>query len=66
MTTKYQEPGDVPNDVLCTRLEELAEASQHRLSRDREFTMRVPAEVDRDADIVLTEAAKRIRAFINT
>ena len=28
---------------------------------DREFTMRVPAELDRDPDLVLSQAAKRIR-----
>ena len=61
MSRKYHDPADVPNDVLCERLKELAEASKNQISREREYTMRIPAEVDRDADIVLTEAARRLR-----
>ena len=61
MSRKYKEPKDVPNDVLCERLKELAKAVQDRDAISREYTMRIPAEVDRDADIVLTEAARRLR-----
>ena len=53
---------------LLTRLE--AVKRQHhdlsvavsggRESQSREFTMRIPAECDRDADLVLSEAAHRI------
>lgn len=31
-----------------------------KILKDREFTMRVPPENDRDADIVLSEAARRL------
>ncbi len=51
-----------PSDVLCKRLDELSKAvTQGRETVGREFTMRVPAEPDRDADLVLSSAAERIR-----
>ncbi len=58
MSTKYEEPKLVPTSVLIERLKELADAIA-KGNRD-ELTMRIPAEVDRDADIVLAEAAKRL------
>lgn len=65
MSTIYRESKDVPTNVLCDRLDELARAvTQGREAKEQEFTMRVPAELDRDADLVLSEAAKRLRAAI--
>lgn len=64
MSRKYNHDDRVPNEVLAKRLEELAEAvTKPRDSEEflREFTMRVPAELDRDADLVISEAANRIR-----
>jgi len=58
MSTKYEEPRLVPTSVLIEPLKELADAIA-KGNRD-ELTMRIPAEVDRDADIVLMEAAKRL------
>ena len=61
MSSKYQDVSDVPTETLCKRLAELAHAvtiSDRRMMR--EFTMRIPAEVDRDADIVISEAARRL------
>ena len=59
MSTKYEDPKLVPTSVLIERLKELADAIA-KGNRD-ELTMRIPAEVDRDDDIVLTEAAKRLK-----
>lgn len=63
MSQKYKQSKDVPNEVIIERLRELAKAVTKRDSLEREFTMRVPAELDRDADLVLSEAAKRLEAF---
>lgn len=60
MSTKYTDPDNIPTDVLCDRLETLSEAVTSD-AMDREFTMRIPAELDRDADCVLLEAARRLR-----
>ena len=61
MSNKYKNGRDVPSDVLCARLRQLSDAvTKGRDSICREFTMRVPAELDRDADLVLSEAAQRI------
>lgn len=62
MSTNYKHNDRVPSETLCTRLDELAHAVT--LGHDavtREFSMRIPAELDHDADIVLSEAARRIR-----
>jgi len=63
MSTKYADPKLVPTSVLIERLKELADALT-KGNRD-ELTMRIPAEVDRDADIVLAEAAKRLEWLMN-
>lgn len=64
MSTKYRTSEEVPTAVLCERLHQLAEAiSNGKEYTGREFTMRVPAEVDRDADLVMTEAAQRLEAL---
>jgi hypothetical protein len=64
---KYQRSEDVPTEVLIARLQELVRAITKRGQPDwSEFYMRIPAEVDHDADIVLSEAARRLRAITNT
>lgn len=65
MSTKYKDVKEVPSSVLAKRLEELSDACVERMKGNKlkfkqEFTFRIPAEVDRDADIVLQEAALRI------
>lgn len=63
MSRRYDDPGEVPQDVLVKRLRELSSAVSSRQpgkTIPEEFTMRIPAEVDRDADIVLCEAAIRL------
>lgn len=61
MSTKYRDSADVPTDVIVARLRRLVGAiTGGRESMDGEFTMRVPAECDRDADLVLAEAARRL------
>jgi len=48
--------------VLADRLKELSSVvSNNRDRMESEFTMRIPAEVDRDADLVLMEASRRLR-----
>ena len=64
MSTKYKHPKEVPLQVIVARLRELATAiTKGRDSQEREFTMSIPAERDRDADIVINEAANRIGAL---
>ena len=64
MSTKYKKSSDVPLDVLLERLDELADAARNgRETQDREFTIRIPAECDRDADLVISEAMNRIKAL---
>lgn len=65
MSRTYKSPEEVPNEVLAARLRELAsfitkpsKADHERLPS--EFYMRIPAEVDHDADIVFCEAARRL------
>lgn len=61
MSRKYKHGDHVPTAVLVARLEELAKAfAAGGEERDREFTMRIPAELDRDPDLVMSEAAKRL------
>jgi len=61
MSRQYKRSKDVPSHVLCKRLDELAQAvTIGKEGVDREFYMRVPAEVDNDADLVLSEASRRI------
>lgn len=59
MSRYYKTSEEVPTDVLIARLKELSIAVADGLKD--EFTMRIPAECDRDADIVLMEAAKRLQ-----
>jgi hypothetical protein len=59
MSAYYRHGDRVPTEVLCARMQELVAATVE--GRHGEFTMRIPAELDRDADLVLSEAAKRLR-----
>lgn len=64
MSTKYRSSRDVPMGTIITRLNELSDAiTGGRESQGREFTMRIPAECDRDADLVIGEAAVRLAAL---
>ena len=57
----YKKTEEVPTCVLCERLEVLSTAvTKGRDGIEKEFDMRVPAAVDRDADLVLSEASKRL------
>ncbi len=61
MIIKYNKPEYAPRDVLCDRLNALSyTVTCGKEAVAQEFTMRIPAEGDRDADIVLAEAARRI------
>lgn len=61
MSTKYRNSSDVPTTTIVNRLNELSDAiTGGSESMNGEFTMRVPAECDRDADLVLAEAARRL------
>lgn len=61
MSTKYRDPKHVPSEALIARLNELADAiTRGGESKEGELTMRVPAECDRDADLVISEAARRL------
>jgi len=62
MSTKYRQSKDVPTEVICDRLKELSDViTKGEKQFLREFVMRVPAELDRDADLILCEAARRLR-----
>jgi hypothetical protein len=62
MSSKYKDKKEVPTEVLCARLDELSDAvTKGRDSILQNFGMRIPAEVDHDADCVLAEAARRLR-----
>lgn len=59
MSNKYKHGDRVPTDVLADRLDELAnDITKADLSQ---FVMRIPAELDHCPDLVLSEAAKRLR-----
>ncbi len=63
MSTYYRSFDQVPNSVIADRLNQLSEASKSVARHSNEFTMRIPAEVDRDADIVLAGTAIRLLAL---
>ena len=58
MSTKYKTGNEVPTYILVNRLNDIADTiikgGGHKLS------MRVPAEVDYDADLVISECARRL------
>lgn len=58
MSNTYKHGNDVPVEVLATRLDQLSDAVTK--NNMNEFTMRVPAELDRDADLVLMSASERL------
>ena len=61
MSRNYQHGDGIPVAVIVARLRELSKAvTEGRESVAREFTMRIPAELDRDADLVLSQAAKML------
>lgn len=66
MSRKYSDSKDIPSEVLANRLEQLSEAVVARMRNDTlvfesEFTCRIPAELDRDADLVISEAGDRLK-----
>jgi hypothetical protein len=64
VSTNYQSTKEVPLDAIIARLRELSGAIiRGREAQASEFTMRIPAECDRDADLVLSEAANRLNAM---
>jgi len=64
MSRQYENSKDVPLSVLINRLNELSDAAcGGKDSLSREFTMRIPAECDRDADLILAEAARRLEIY---
>lgn len=64
MSNFYKHAKDVPTTAIIARLKELAIAVSDR--KLDEFTMRIPAELDRDADLVLSIAADRLEAITFT
>ena len=61
MSTKYKFSDEIPSSILVERLKVLSDAcTKDRSVLLREFTMSIPAECDRDADLVLSSSAKRI------
>lgn len=61
MSRKYNVNDRIPTEVYGKRLMELSEAiTKGKEAIDREFTMRIPAELDRDADIVLLDVKTRL------
>lgn len=64
MSRAYRNSSDVPLDAIIKRLHELSDAVVGgRKTQAQEFVMRVPAECDHDADVVLAEAAVRLDAL---
>ncbi len=64
MSNKYKHGDRVPTDVLTARLDELADAvTKGTRNMHREFDMRIPAELDRDADLVISQSAERLREY---
>ena len=62
MSKKYKDSSEVPMEILTSRLTELWRAIiEGREGINREFFMRIPAEVDYDADIVICEASQRLK-----
>ncbi len=64
VSNKYKHGDRVPDSILASRLDALSDAvTKGKGAINREFTMRVPAELDHDADLVLSQAAERLREF---
>lgn len=61
MSRKYKHGDKVPTKILATRLNELSDAiTKGQKAIDREFVMRVPAELDHCPDLVMSQAARRL------
>jgi len=61
MSRKYKMNDIVPTNVLANRLEQLSDAVCKGPDEvRRQFDMRIPAELDRDADLVLSQSARRM------
>lgn len=61
---RYKRAEDVPLQALIDRLRALSAAvSDGPAAIAAECTMRVPVEFDRDADVVLHEAARRLEQY---
>ena len=61
MSNKYKHGDRVPTKVLAYRLDELAkDVTKADLSQ---FVMRIPAELDRCPDLVMSQSAERLRAL---
>lgn len=66
MSNQYKHGDHVPTDVLVKRLRELVEViTKRRVDLKYEFSMSIPAQLDRDADLVLSEVADRLETFDN-
>ena len=67
MSRKYKSSPEVPTNVLLERLNELVQviAKQGRGARKLEnvFVMHIPAEVDHDADLVMSEVGRRLKTL---
>jgi len=66
MSRRYKKGEEVPIKILCERVSELVKAitaGDSSKSLLREFDMRIPSEVDRDADLVLSEISRRLMAY---
>ena len=64
MSTKYKYPKDVPIEILISRLNELSDiitGENPKQNMEREFNMRIPAEYDRDPDLVMAISATRMK-----
>lgn len=58
MSTKYKEFSEVPTSVLASRLAQIGE--QLTKGNFSDLSMSIPAQLDRDADLVLTNAGVRL------
>ena len=65
MSKLHQHGKDVPTSTLANRLRELSAAVANGYTSGPEFYLNSPAEFDRDADLVLAEAARRLVQFSN-
>ncbi len=64
MSHKHRHGNRIPSEVLCKRLDVLSDAvTEGRKGINREFYMSIPAQRDIDADLILSDAADRIREF---
>ena len=64
MSIKYKSSKEVPLEAIISRLRELSDAiTDKKTVTANEFTMRIPAECDRDADLILYESANRLSEF---